>query len=165
MTDSDLHNLPADVLMNAFALVDKPNPQWTSREYDQILSDQLDAPLMAEIAEGISGYVALSQSAEFLLDGPDPKIETLRELLKDPNPSRQLLTLAKDFAKLLSNHPGYPQELGMVIYYAVIAVAHEHKLDISSLASTSLDKGMTWAMEQPWLDAEIAQLFKRALST
>ena len=92
-------------------------------------------------------------------------LKSFADLLHHPAPVKELLELAKDFAKANLDHPesGLPAEIAATLYYASIAAALV-RLDarISQLPDADLQRGLKWTMDQAWLDEKTKALLATA---
>ena len=79
----------------------------------------------------------------------DP-IRSFDDLLHHPHPPVELLTLTKQFAKAMVEHPEspLPREVGRLLYFASITVALIRcGQRISDLDNASLKAGLRWCLE------------------
>jgi hypothetical protein len=136
---------------------------WRTDELGAIFRHQLSAPILVDLggfdAAGAARLRMVTEAQSLLL-------KSFSDLLLHPTPPLELLRLAKDFAKANMDHPdgSLPKEVAAVLYYASISAAMT-RLDerISRLNDTELQRGLTWAKDQPWVDQQIQQLLGSAL--
>lgn len=86
------------------------------------------------------------------------------ELLRKPAPSIALLEQVRTFAKsaMAQADAGLPYEAAAVLYYGAIAAALMRSgTRITQMDDDSLRRGVHWALEQPWIDADLRELFKQ----
>jgi len=90
---------------------------------------------------------------------------TFGELLRHSTPPMALLEQVRGFAKgaMAQTDCGLPYEVAAVIYYGAIAAALlRHGTRITQLDDVSLQRGIQWALGQPWIDADLRGLFEQA---
>ncbi len=119
-------------------------PNWREEELGQILTHQLDAPLLVDIS--VTGVQTLSPPARFV------------DLLTAADPNLILLRLTKDFAKaqLCHRDGAFPHPVAQVLYAATIAAAlATHGCRISTLTESALSELLTWARRLNWLDPRL----------
>src|SRR5262249_34840287 len=100
-------------------------------------------------------------------------------LLSQPAPPVPLLELVKDFAKkseekrkgAAAQNPAegagpLPANVATVLYYAsIIAARVKCGVRISKWDDARLRQGAQWALEQPWVDEPLRELFRAGLQT
>lgn len=136
---------------------------WRPEELGEVWRYQLDAPLEFDLTEQMQEAGTTYAAASLAMYDP-PK--TFRELLAHPQPSRQLLVLAKDFSKKQSQggDAALPREIALALYFVVISVALNRRGErITGLAEAKLRAGIEWAIAQPWLDESTRMLFGEGL--
>ncbi len=164
MTKPDLTNTSPYLLSQIIDLSSDADPKWCDEELAEVLDCQLsaaledDLPVLVEIEADKIRSVA---------ESVEPKIQTLRDLFHHPTPPVELLEWVKTFAKRVRDHPDplLPEPVSFMLYYTVLAVAwlrHDHRL--TTLDDTSLRRGLTWAIDQPWAGAAIQGLLKETLA-
>jgi hypothetical protein len=92
-------------------------------------------------------------------------LNSFSDLFRHPKPPVALLKLTKEFAKSSDRRSAspLPPEIATVLYYAAIVTALlRHGSPISRLSLRALKEGVTWALEQPWLDEQMRGLFDEA---
>ncbi|MEX2216846.1 MAG: hypothetical protein WD768_22225 [Phycisphaeraceae bacterium] len=158
---NDFSEAGPDEIFKALRLPASPDSEWSESDLREMLQHALDAPLVSQVAQTIDE--AVRPALEKLTQQTTPAIQCLRDLFKHPQVPRDLLAVVKDFAKVSADHPTrpLPRDLTRVLYYAVIVAAKQQGEDISSLSETSLRKSTRWALEQPWLDADLKELFEK----
>lgn len=147
-------------LATLFAIEDQTGTSWDKGDLAALLRHQLSAPLEEESESKLPDDLAKAQSSTEREAAP---IRTFNDLFHHPSPPLALLRMVKDFAKLnrIQNRGALPPEVAVVIYYAAIAAALlRHGEAISNLAPTQLLKGIVWALERPWLDGSLEDLFR-----
>jgi len=135
---------------------------WRPDELAAIFRHQMAAPMLVDLggfdARTANKIKTLSEAQGLLL-------KSFADLLHHPAPVKELLELAKDFAKANLDHPesGLPGEIAATLYYASIAAALV-RLDarISQLPDADLQRGLKWTMNQAWLDEETKALLATA---
>jgi hypothetical protein len=135
---------------------------WRPEELAAIFRHQMAAPIVVDLGgfdPATASRLKTISSAQGLL------LKSFHDLFSHKLPPRELLIVAKDFAKANMDHPGssLPAEVSAVLYYGAIAAALV-RLDerISQLSNESLKRGFSWAGEQPWVETEIKQLLAEA---
>jgi hypothetical protein len=76
--------------------------------------------------------------------------------------------MVKDFAKANCCHPAsvLPEHVATLLYYASIVAASLHAHDnISLLSDEDLRAGISWVLDQTWVDERTQRLFAGALRT
>jgi len=122
------------------------------------------APLLADLG---NLPPAVARRVEAATAPRGASLQTFADLLRHPSPPVDLLEMVKDFAKTNADHPeaGLPREVAAALYYACIATAFVRlNIRITKLPDADLARGLLWAVEQPWLDAETQQLLQGALA-
>jgi hypothetical protein len=142
-----------------------PQVAWTPGEIAAIYRHQLATPLQVELgALGMTEArtVANLTSAGGLL------LKSIGDLLHHPHPPAALLTMLKDFAKRLMEHPQspLPRDVASLLYWAAIASGLARGgVRLTSLANDRLLEGFRWAATQSWVDAPTVELLRAAEST
>ena len=137
--------------------------QWSTRDLQDMLQHQLDAPLHL-------GLGALAEEvAHALSAGPEPLNPrmTLGELFRHTHPPLELLKLVKRFAKICRRSPDnpLPSEIVMFLYYTSITVGLIRLNEpISQLTDISLKRGVNWLAVQPWMSEEMRSLLQEGLN-
>jgi hypothetical protein len=142
--------------------------EWGPDELGAILRHQLDAPLSVDLP--------LSPTAPWAGPGIEPSATgassevpgTFADLFHRPDPPTQLLRVVKDFAKANCCHPAsaLPNDIATLLYYETIVAARLHaRQRISQLTEEELRAGVTWVLEQTWVDERTRGLFTEALLT
>jgi len=75
-----------------------------------------------------------------------------------------LLEQVRTFAKsaMSQTDAGLPYEVAAILYYGAIASALLRcESRITQMDDVSLRRGVQWALEQPWIDAGLRDLFKQ----
>ena len=149
----DLESTTPHRLARLLRLEDEPVGDWQCAELGAILRHQLSSPLSADLALDESP----SQDA----------IRTFGDLLTHPLAPVHLLELLKDFAKAHCAHPlsSLPSEVMKVLYYSSIVAArlHAHQR-ITRLSDQDLCRGLSWLVDQPWLEERTRTLLTQGLS-
>jgi hypothetical protein len=137
---------------------------WRADELAAIFKHQMAAPILVDLGtfdSRTATRLRTQSEAQGLL------LKSFADLFHHPAPPIELLELIKDFAKANLDHPesGLPDEIATTLYYTSIATALV-RLDtrITQLPDADLQRGLRWAMEQPWLDAPTKELLAQALN-
>jgi len=132
---------------------------WEPEELGAILKHQLAAPLEFDL-------IGIDQSRlrGLCSHWPNsPALATFSDLLHHPRPPVELLKLTKDYAKASRSHPDspLPEEVAGIVYLTsiVVAMTRCRKL-ITGLSVEGLSYGLSWALEQNWLDESIRKLLR-----
>jgi hypothetical protein len=136
---------------------DKPN--WADEEMESILRHQLSVPVSADLP----GYSARNLTTQRHANCQTTAF-SFGDLLCDQQPSLELLVGTKDFAMrhLRLGGRGLPRRVARVLYYASVLAALLHWGErISRLSDAKLLSGLDWAIEQPWLDTSLRDLFRK----
>ena len=136
---------------------------WRPEELAAIFRHQLSAPVLLDLGGFDPGT---ARTLKRLGEAEDLLLKSFSTLFQHPTPPRELLELAKDFAKANSNHPDscLPAEIATALYFTSIAVAIVRlRCRISHLPDTELRRGLEWVRTQPWVDVETKQLVSAAL--
>jgi hypothetical protein len=163
MHDSEYLGSQAESLARMMDLDSQRGSLWSPAELQAIFEHQLDAPLADDLAK------ADAAAATRLRDGPPVEgraIRTFRDLFAHPRPPLELLDLTKRFAKQCrKDRDGpLPEEIATALYFLAIVKAMTAGRRISELDDQALRFGITWALEQPWLDAASAAIFRAGLA-
>jgi hypothetical protein len=148
-------------LAQLFNELSDQNSDWTDEEMASILQHQLRAPVEADLPIG----------ARHPLFKPPQRGSipiTFGDLLRDPRPPLELLEVVKDFAMghLRLRDKGLPRNIARVLYCASVLVARLCLGErISKLSDAKLKARLDWALEQPWLDPSMRDLFCRGRTT
>lgn len=135
---------------------------WTERELEAVYKHQLQAPIAVDLSaldEQVAARLRCVAEAQGLL------LRSFADLLQHPFPPIELLVLTKNFAKAnrFNRRSALPQEVAGVLYYAAIASALvRHHKRITQLTSAELERGVSWALSQPWLDPPTRDLLVSA---
>jgi hypothetical protein len=136
---------------------------WRPEELGAIFRHQMSAPILVDLGGFDPATAARLQT---LSDAQSLLLKSFLDLFLHPVPPVELLTLAKDFAKVNMEHPdsSLPNEVAALLYYVSIAAAYV-RLDrrISQLSDAELKRGLEWARSKPWVEAPIARLLEEAL--
>lgn len=129
---------------------------WETDELHAILQHQLAAPLAVDLST--------HGSVLSLAGRPGAESITFGQLLRDRRPPLDLLQGVKEFAKAhLRQHDGsLPREVAKVLYLGSVLVAClRWDARISSLSDAKMRSGLDWAIEQPWLEPWLVDLFRQ----
>lgn len=158
MIDS-LDNMTPTALVQLFDLSGERAETWSTHDLRAMLAHQLSLPLVFDrsgtAAEADDAATARPQS-----------LKRLADLLEQPHPPLADLVLVKTFAKVsLNAHPeALPEPIALVLYYAAIVAARLRlRRRITQLDDAKLLEGIRWALEQPWVDPPLRQLFEEGL--
>ena len=142
--------------------LDDQAPIWSANVLAGMWLHQLDAPLTIDLID----HQPMNDQTVQTLTTEAGAPTCFRELLAHPDPSPQLLELAKDFAKAnrTASDGGLPPEIATMLYYALIAagIVRTGKR-ITDLPEASLRKGLKWALQQGWVDDSTRNLLNDAL--
>jgi hypothetical protein len=134
---------------------------WTDNELDVLLVQQLgaeihfDPKLMSgEMARRLMGLTARGT----------PLPNRYSDLFRHPEPPIEMLEYVKRVAKATRNHPDSPlQKISTVVYYsAILAALMRCGRRITGLDDGGLEFGVTWVLEQTWIDPSTRKLFEEA---
>jgi hypothetical protein len=136
---------------------------WRTDELGAVFRHQLSAPILVDLG----GFdPATANRLKGLSEAQGLLLKSFLELFLHPAPPVELLTLTKEFAKTNMDHPDsiLPKEVAAALYYTSIA-AGLVRLDrrISRLSDADLERGLTWARNQEWVDGRIQRLLAKAL--
>jgi len=133
---------------------------WQGFELGAMLRHQLTAPIeidLGSLDETITNKLRALAAAEGLL------IRSFGDLLRHPNPPRELLVIIKHYAKahLASPESSMPPQIMEVLYLASIAAGLVRLGErITSLTDTEIHQGCRWALKQPWMEEGTKELLK-----
>ncbi len=136
---------------------------WRPEELGPILKHQLSVPVQFDLGSldaDLAAKLSSLAAAQGLL------IRSFDDLLHHPHPPVELLTLTKQFAKAMVEHPEspLPREVGRLLYFASITVALIRcGQRISGLDNASLKAGLRWCLEQNWVDERTRALLKEGI--
>jgi hypothetical protein len=136
-------------------------PGWHEADLAAILRHQLDAPL-AELEPA-------SAAGDTVLAGTTSPVQTVADLLTHDAPAPDLLLRVKDWAKegmnkSESEHFPVPREVAGVLYFTAIAASLvSTRVRISSLPSSDIAHGASWALGKAWLDGRLHDILREAL--
>lgn len=145
------------------AAVDGGEGEWRSHELGAILRHQLSAPILFDCCE------TDAPTPQFGHPQPEPGQEvpqSFRELFHHPSPPLRLLRLTKDFAKKNWDHPesALPRDVTVVLYYlSIVAALVRHGQSITKLDNEALRTGISWVIDQPWVDQSTKELCQKGL--
>jgi hypothetical protein len=131
--------------------------EWKEQDLPSMLLHQFSAPIDSDLRrqELASGA---SQSREKTLTGAASiQIVTFRDLFNQPDPSLELLKLAKEFFKwrtraLRKDSPEW--RVAYLFYLLTLLAAGKNASLMSSLSPKALLQGVKWALEQSWIDPQ-----------
>jgi hypothetical protein len=149
-------------LARFFLPEDSPEGGWGTDELGLVWRHQLAAPLRLELA----GTNAGQEDSAQVQDESKAGIRTFGELFRHPHPPIDLLIMVKEFAKrhLDYSQSPLPREIANGLYYATLATALVRLAQrITGLDDLNLCNGLTWCVNQSWLDEETRELFGEAL--
>jgi len=136
---------------------------WRADELGAIFRHQLSAPILVDLG----GFDAANAARlKMITDAQYLLLKSFSDLLLHAAPPVELLRLAKDFAKSNMDHPGcsLPRDVAAVLYYASISAAFVRLNErITQLKDADLERGLSWAKGQPWINQQIQQLLGEAL--
>ncbi len=133
-------------LSGLLALVEDTTESWSVDDLRQMVRHQMQSPLVVDLSDGDGNNRA-----------DRPPIDSFEDLFTAESPPLDLLLLTKRFAKssLLSDG-GTPREIAHLLYYLSIATARTRLGEsISTLDPDTLIEGLTWCLDQPWVDPPI----------
>ncbi len=136
---------------------------WRPEELAAIFRHQLSAPMLVDLG----GFDARTEKKlKLVSEAQGLLLKSFSDLFHHPAPPVELLELVKNFAKANLDHPesGLPGEIAAALYYISIASAFA-RLDsrISQLPDADLRRGLTWTIEQRWLDESAKGILAEAL--
>lgn len=136
---------------------------WRPDELAAIFRHQISTPMLVDL-DNFDPHAA--DRLKMLSEAHGLLLKSFADLFHHAAPPVELLKLVKDFAKANVDHPesGLPSEIATALYYLSIAAALVH-LDtrISKLSDADMQRGLSWAREQSWLDARTKALLDEAL--
>ena len=153
---------PPEQLAKLFGAEPHAPAAWSMQEVEAIYRHQLATPLKVELA-GLQPEDALRLST--VAEAQGLLLRSIGDLLHHSHPPLMLLTMLKDFAKRLMEHPDspLPREVASLLYWSAIAAGLTRaKTRLTSLDDGRLREGFRWAMSQPWLDAPTAEMLRLA---
>ncbi len=130
---------------------------WPAQELRTALRRQMGARLTHVFPGPNRGEIA-----SVLASLATPPIQTFADLLSHPRPPMDLLWMVKDLSKRARDSESIdpPPDVALLLYYASIILAMlRHAERISTLSDEELRHGFNWAVRQPWIDAELRDLF------
>ena len=139
---------------------------WTDEDLESILQHQLDTQIDFDLTQFGDSRVENLRQQLGSVEGP--AILTFRDLLQHPSPTIELLDAARRFAKLCRSRAEgpLPDEIATVLYFAsAVAAMDKCGQRISRLDDDGLRYALDWALEQPWLDDSLRDLFRRGRRT
>ncbi len=163
----DLFRVRPGRLTRLLAL-DEADPRvWRQDELGAILKHQLSAPIGSDLPpSGARGSGESAGGTGPSADASGRTLETFEDLFLDPAPPVELLCQVKDFAKANWNHPAssFPSEIASLLYYESILAALVHRGQrITRLTNQELRRGVSWVLEQEWLDDHTRHVFEEGL--
>jgi hypothetical protein len=137
---------------------------WRPEELAAIFRHQMSAPMLVDLGAFDDHTAARLRT---LGDAQGLLLKSFADLFHHPAPLPELLELVKNFARANMDHPesALPGEIAAVLYYTSIAAALV-RLDarLSQLSDADLQRGLNWALGQPWLDEKTKGLLAQALA-
>jgi hypothetical protein len=144
-------------LSQLLALDTESANEWREDDLASIFAHQMNAPLSVDL--GVSGGC----------DGASPEpLKSFGDLIHHHDPPLDLLECSKQFGKAhgTNRETWLPREIGLAIYYLSIAAAWlRHGARISSLEEAVVREGLTWMIQQPWIDEAGRRLLQDALAS
>ena len=141
-----------------------PSPVWSEEELGEVLQRQMSASLRTLLGGHDPGPEEETGAVHPLQGRP---IESLADLLHDPNPPVDLVQSTKDVAKTNRDDPQtlLPPEVATVIYYVSIAVALARcGKRITRLDDQVLRSGFRWVEAQRWVDGPTRELAREGVA-
>ena len=161
MAAPDVHKADPHRLARILALDSRAARTWKPEELSAILDHQLSAAVQFDLRgldEPAASKLRALTEARGLLGA------SFADLLHHPDPPVELLQLTKLFAKACGSHPDspLPREIAQVLYFVSIAVAMmRYETMITALGEDALRSGLTWVIDQPWVDEGTRSLCRR----
>ena len=150
------------VLSTMLGFSDLNRNEWDPQDLQAMLRHQLGAPLCLSL-----GILASEVAHELRQAAPESPLMTLGELLQHPQPPLEVLNLVKRFAKICrgDEQNPLPSEIVIFLYYASITAARARLgTSISQLPHESLEQGLSWLDQQPWMAAEMRPLLQEGVA-
>ena len=137
-------------------------PIWQGEDFGTILGYQLSTPLLDDLA-----YMPRvdAQGISDLAHNARPPIRTYRDVFNHPDPPLGLIHQVKSFSKFVHDHPDQllPKPVASMMYYAALSAGLvKHHQRLTTLDDAALQKGIRWALDQPWIDPNLQPLFEQA---
>lgn len=135
---------------------------WGPDELAAAWEYHLTAPLLLEIEGFDPGRAAVLRGS---MEPGGQHGSSLHDLLAQPEPTRELIELVKDFAKgcLHGAESPLPAAVAGVLYYLAIAVGVTRLGErISRLGDAEIRRGLEWALGQSWVDTESRTMLAQA---
>ena len=162
MNDDSAYACDASQLAGLIRQVVNDRVDLTDDELRDILREELDAPLLPKARFVTHARARSTQS----ICWSRTRFATMRHVFADPQPPTDALNVIKEYAKHVRNDPdsAIPQNVCSALYYAAIAAAKSrHGLMISSQEPDTINRGIQWALSQPWITEPLLTVFRSAL--
>ena len=159
----DLRQASPETLTQVIRLGQQQDIDWSPRDLQDMLEHLLTSPLVDELT-GLNGIN--NNRVEHLVTACQPPIVTFDDLFTTTQPPVELLTLVKHYAKMAADLPDrtLPEPVTSVLYTAAIAAARVRCQEkVTSHNDQKIRKGVIWALDQPWIAASLAILFRQFL--
>ncbi len=153
---------PRDGLSTFLEFTPDSRHAWNREDLAAIFRHEIRAPLRLALGD-------LSALVAHALDTLPPDLsepKSIEDLLLEPTPSADVLTLLKRFGRRCSQEQcgPLPKEIGMALYYASIGIARQRKMEsVSALPDAELIKGLRWTLSRSWLEEKIRPVLSLAL--
>ena len=136
---------------------------WRADELASVFRHQMSAPILVDLV-GFNHQSALR--LKNLSESKGLLLKSFTDLFCHPSPVLEILEMVKDFAKANLNHPesALPREIAAALYYISIAAAWVRlNKRITQLPDSELQRGLTWTLEQSWIDDHSKELLDTAI--
>lgn len=161
--DSELFH--PTMLAQLFEIGQHDRANWTTEDLQGMLIHQLDTPL-PDYLQPKAAWT--SEQAISRPDGTSPQRtrHSFRQILLADTPPIELLKKMKNHVKGIRHNPDHPLpiEISTALYYACISAAWIHaRAWISSTDAGSFRSGLTWLIDQSWVEPDLQQLYRSTL--
>ncbi len=163
MSHKDLHHAGADTLAQVMRLGQSHHVEWAPDDLAQMLEHLLSSDLALELTS--LDQVSAEMISQVASSGDRP-LQTIRDVLTDPNPPHQLLNWLKQYARTKSaRHSGpLPTPVASVLYFASIVSARLRcQTTLTTFDDATVIEAIRWALDQSWLEPTLTSLFQDGL--
>ena len=154
-------------LSQLLTLGEKTAEVWDARDLAGMLRHQMAAPLNFDLTTLPLTKLAAKTRDQNLAEAATARIKSFGDLLFLAEPPLELLRLSKEFFKkrIQSHKEQSPEwQIAYLFYLLIILAAGVGVRTISTLTPGELLKGVQWALDQNWVDAQTKQLVARMRS-
>jgi hypothetical protein len=143
--------------LSRVVLLDDVDFSWSDSDLAGLLRHQLQTKLTDDLPGAAAVYPAVTDQ------GP----ASFGELLRAEHPPRELLELARLYAKsaAINRHRPLQRDIALVLYFATICAGRVRLgAKLSSKTDRELIEAYRWVLSREWLDPSLVPLFEAGLS-